>query len=59
MACEVKAGQDAGADDFRWLEYVRQRAGASFVAGVVLHAGQRVVPFGDRLWAAPISSLWS
>ena len=59
VACEVKAGQDAGAGDFRWLEYVRQRAGASFVAGIVLHAGQRMVPFGDRLWAAPISLLWS
>ena len=29
------------------------------MAGVVLHTGPRVYPLGERLLAAPISTLWS
>jgi hypothetical protein len=29
-----------------------------FVAGVELHTGQHPLPFGDGLWAVPISTLW-
>jgi uncharacterized protein len=43
---------------FRWLSQMRHTLGDNFVAGVVLYAGQQILPFGDRLLAAPISILW-
>lgn len=45
--------------DFRGLEALRDERGDAFVAGVVIHAGEQTLPFGDRLWALPVSALWS
>lgn len=28
------------------------------LAGVVLYAGNQVLPFGERLWALPLCALW-
>ena len=58
MACEVKAAQDASAADFRWPGYLREKSGSGFIAGVLFHAGERVIRLGDRLWAVAISALW-
>jgi predicted AAA+ superfamily ATPase len=58
VALEVKAGQTPKREWFRWLERMRDTLGDSFIAGVVLYGGQHVLPFGDRLMAAPISALW-
>lgn len=58
VAIEVKAGQTAKRDWFRWLERMRDSLGAGFVLGVVLYGGEHVLPFGDRLMAVPISALW-
>jgi len=55
---EVKAGATVRAEDFRGLRRLRAAAGEAFVAGVVLHTGQHPLPFGDGLWAVPISTLW-
>jgi hypothetical protein len=55
---EVKAGQTPKRGWFRQLEHMRDTLGDSFMAGVVLYGGQHVLPFGDRLMAAPISALW-
>jgi uncharacterized protein len=40
------------------LETLREERGDAFVAGVVIHAGEQTLPFGDRLWALPVSALW-
>jgi predicted AAA+ superfamily ATPase len=58
VALEVKAGQSPKREWFRWLERMRDTLGDSFIAGVALYSGQDVLPFGDRLIAAPISALW-
>lgn len=58
VAIEAKAGQTPKRDWFRWLERMRDALGKQFVAGVVLYGGPHVLPFGDRLLAAPISALW-
>lgn len=58
VAVEAKAGQTPKHDWFRWLERMRDALGQQFVAGVVLYGGPHVLPFGDRLLAAPISALW-
>lgn len=57
-AIEVKASAVVRDADFRGLRYLRTRLGERFRAGLVLYAGDRLLPFGDRLRAAPISALW-
>lgn len=58
-AVEIKASATVTADDFRHLIRFRERLGDTFAAGVVLYTGANVLNFGDRLTAAPMSSLWS
>jgi predicted AAA+ superfamily ATPase len=45
--------------DFAGLEYLREKLGERFRAGVVVHTGPQTLPFGDRLWAVPTSALWT
>ncbi|MFY9264847.1 MAG: ATP-binding protein [Solirubrobacterales bacterium] len=56
---EVKATATVTAADTRWLAGLRDRLGARFSGGVVLHSGSASVPFGDRITAAPIDILWT
>lgn len=55
---EVKASATVTSTDFRGLRKLQSAVGARFVAGVVLYDGDAVVPFGERLYAAPLSRLW-
>lgn len=55
---EVKAAATVTADDFRGLRKLQDAAQKSFAAGVVLYDGDAVVPFGNKLYAVPISRLW-
>jgi predicted AAA+ superfamily ATPase len=57
-AVEIKAARDVDEQDFRHLATLRDRTGDRFVNGVVLHLGQRALPFGDRLTALPVAPLW-
>jgi hypothetical protein len=54
----VESGHTPRPEWFRWLTQMRDTVGDKFVAGVALYAGQQILPFGDRLLAAPISTLW-
>jgi predicted AAA+ superfamily ATPase len=56
---EVKLGSTPTASDFRSLTHLRDRLKRRFKAGVLLNTGPDTLPFGDRLWAAPVSALWS
>lgn len=58
-AVEVKAGASIGRADTRTMGMLRDLLGKGFVNGVILYTGARTVRLGDRLWAAPISALWS
>lgn len=55
---EVKASATPTAKDARWLAKLRDRLGARFATGIVLHTGTTAGPLGDRLSAVPISALW-
>lgn len=55
---EIKAAATVRAADFRGLRKLRDSAGERFVMGVVLYDGETTAPFGDRLFAVPIRSLW-
>lgn len=41
------------------LMQMRERIGSRLAAGVVLYAGEQTLPFGDRLWAVPLSTIWA
>ena len=55
---EVKAAATVTAKDFRGLRKLRESAGERFAGGVVLYDGEVTTPFGDKLFAVPIRSLW-
>ncbi|MCL6623067.1 MAG: ATP-binding protein [Fimbriimonadales bacterium] len=59
VGVEVKAGASVGKDDFRGLHTLQTAVGDRFLRGVVLYGGERVLPFGAKLWAMPISALWT
>lgn len=56
---EVKSGASVSGVDFAGLRRLRDKLGARFKLGTVLYAGERTLPFGDRLAAVPIAGLWS
>lgn len=55
---EVKAGATVRPRDFKGLIHLRECIGDRLIAGVVLYAGEQALPFGDRLWALPLNTLW-
>ena len=59
VGIEVKASATVRADDFKGLRKLAAAVGADFRTGMVLYDGDKVVPFGGGLFAAPISTLWS
>ncbi len=58
-AIEVKASATVAASDFAALKALRDQLGRQFRAGVVLYAGEQIVPSGDRLWLVPVPALWA
>ncbi|GBC92411.1 hypothetical protein HRbin15_00881 [bacterium HR15] len=59
VGVEVKAGATPNAGDFRGLRVLQQATGERFARGILFYWGERSLPFGERLWAMPISALWS
>ncbi|HWE99307.1 MAG TPA: ATP-binding protein [Caulobacteraceae bacterium] len=59
VGLEVKASATVRNDDFVGLRKLAEAAGTRFAFGAVLYDHERSVPFGDRLIACPISSLWA
>ena len=55
---EVKSGATVKSRDFAGLRHLRDKLGTRFKAGVVLYAGERTLPFGDRMAAVPLCGLW-
>lgn len=59
VGIEVKASATVRSQDFSGLRRLAEAAGDRFVRGMVLYDHHQVVPFGDRMEAAPVSCLWS
>lgn len=55
---EIKAAASVREGDLRGLKRLAGIAGEKFKMGVILYDGTETLPLGDRLWAAPISTLW-
>jgi predicted AAA+ superfamily ATPase len=55
---EIKAAATVTAADFKGLRKLREATGNRFAAGVVIYDGDAIVPFGEGLYAVPITCLW-
>lgn len=58
VGVEVKSAATVRAGDLRGLKRLASVAGEAFRLGVVLYDGAEALPLGERLWAAPLSTLW-
>lgn len=58
VGVEVKASATVRPKDFSGLRHFRDNLGSRMKAGIVVYAGQRTLPFGEGLWALPLSGLW-
>lgn len=55
---EVK-GRDAVSEaDFKGLKELGKQTKDDFICGIVLYRGNKVIPFGDRMWAVPVDAMW-
>src|SRR5690606_28573203 len=54
---EVKASATVTQNDFKALKKFKETTGKRFTAGVVFYDGDTILPFGDRLFAMPVSLL--
>ena len=59
VGVEAKAAATVNAADFRGLRKLADACDRRFRCGLVLYDGDAVLPFGERLFAAPVASLWA
>lgn len=59
VAFEIKASATVTPHDFGGIRRLAAALGSRFRLGAVLYDGDAVVPFGNRLFAAPIGCTWS
>jgi predicted AAA+ superfamily ATPase len=58
VGIEVKASATSGGEDFSGLRKLAGICGKQFTLGLVLYDHDTVVPFAEKMFAVPISSLW-
>lgn len=58
LCVEVKAAATVKESDLRGLKKLAGIAGDRFRMGVLLYDGSETMPLGERIWAAPLSTLW-
>jgi hypothetical protein len=58
VGVEVKAAASVKSGDLNGLRKLAQASGQLFKMGIILYDGAETLPLGDRLWAAPVSTLW-
>ncbi|MGB8843758.1 MAG: ATP-binding protein [Aliidongia sp.] len=59
VGIEIKAAATVKSGDFAGLRTLAEACKERFAYGVVLYDSTDLVPFGDRLAAAPLSCLWN
>lgn len=58
VGVEVKASATVTRADFSGLRWIAEAYPRRFVAGLVFYDHDQVLPFGDKMYAVPISALW-
>lgn len=56
---EVKASASVDSSAFKGLRHLQETEPDKFQRGVVLYGGRELVPFGQDLWAVPLSLWWT
>ncbi|MCY3877556.1 MAG: ATP-binding protein [Rhodobacteraceae bacterium] len=59
VGIEVKSSATVSARDFSGMRKLSEACGEKFVQGMILYDHDQVVPFGENMFAAPLSTLWS
>jgi uncharacterized protein len=60
LAIEVKSGITVKKADFKHIEWFQVNlAKKKSLIGVVLYAGDEILPFGENLWAVPFDCMWT
>ena len=59
VGVEVKSNERVTANDFKGLRYLQEKSKDKFITGIVMHTGKQCIPFDKKLYAIPISALWS
>ncbi len=58
VGIEVKASATIDAKSFKGLKSLAEATKKCFHRGIVLYNGTQILPFGEGMFALPISSLW-
>ncbi|MBI5345801.1 MAG: ATP-binding protein [Chlamydiae bacterium] len=58
VGIEIKSSETIRSSDFDGLKRFKEIFREKFIRGIVLYTGSTMIPFGDDLWAVPISALW-
>ena len=58
VGLEIKATATVNAGDFRGLRKLSEASRRNFKLGLVLYDSENTIPFGDNMFAAPISCIW-
>lgn len=60
LAIKIKSGISIKKSDFKHIEWFRDNLSKSSpLIGVILYAGNDILPFGKNLWAVPFDCLWA
>lgn len=59
VGIEIKAAASVNTADLKGLKKLASLAEGHFKMGIVLYDGADTLSIGDRLWAVPLSTLWS
>lgn len=59
VGIEVKASASVDAKDFKGLRHLQETETGLFRRGIVLYSGRELVPFGEKLFAVPLSLWWN
>ncbi|MDR3186833.1 MAG: ATP-binding protein [Holosporaceae bacterium] len=57
VGIEVKSSSTISANDFAGLKALKEAVGASFKCGIVLFSGKNTIPFGEKMFAVPVTGL--
>lgn len=56
---EVKSHSHVAPKDWRAMAKLRDQRKEQFKAGIVICTGAQTLPLSERIWAVPVSALWS
>jgi len=59
VGIEVKAALSVRSEDFKGLKALRGTLGEKLSIGIIFYLGNHTIKFDERLFALPLSSLWS